>query len=121
MYRNSTRKEANEKNLTVTKLNTAFGYLSLSCNILSCLILGLVLHFISKINRSVVSESGKEGGKKLNKLVTVGHIFIILGFSILSILIINFRERLSKNQLVRLRIDIAYVIFGAIADLFLSV
>jgi len=56
---------------------------------------------------------------KLNKFVTIVHIFFILGYSILSILHFNVNEKLSKTAYDKA--ETALVIFAGTADLFLSV
>ena len=55
----------------------------------------------------------------MNKLVTLSHISIIIGYTILSTLHFNFNRRISF--LAFNRAETAFVIFGGIADLFLSV
>ena len=65
---------------------------------------------------------GKElmnGEKRLNKLVTISHICIILGYTVLSILILNCETILSTLSYYRLKTT--FVIFGGTADVFLSV
>lgn len=79
-------------------LEKALGYLGLICNISSCFVLALVLRFISKVNKLVISSSNPADGEKgINKLVTIAHISLILGFSILSILHFNCQDKFSKK------------------------
>ena len=72
------------------KLSQTIGYLTLLCNLSSCMILSLILRLFYTTTRSV--SYGKEAIKekhKLNSAVTISHILLVFGYTVVSTLHFN--------------------------------
>ena len=100
-------------------LSTALGYISLACNLFSCVVIALVLRLLHKISQKVVLKTQNVDNQiSLNKLVTISHITLIFGYSIVSTLCLN-GKFLSAEA--RLRTATAFGVFGGVANVFLAV
>jgi len=86
-------KDVKKYDLTANKLRATLGYLTLTSNFLSCLVMVLVLKHIKKATNAVsFGRDAVERKRKTNLFVTAAHICLILGYTIVSILNFNVKK-----------------------------
>ncbi len=110
--------EFNIHAILADKFLQTLGYLAITCNLSSCVIMGLVLRHLKNMVKSV--SYGREVVKSkllISKTVTTSHICLILGFTITSILCFNVSPNSSSEIYRNLT---AWNFFGGVSDLFLT-
>ena len=91
-YEQDNKAELERNSNIVIGLSAAIGYLTTATNLTSCFLLFLVIRFAKKLTKTVENSSIQSQAKresKLNLIVTVIHIFVLLGFTVVSILLFN--------------------------------
>ena len=90
--------------------------LTVISSVIAVVILVLVLRLLRKLTNSVVVGKDSVNEKqKINKLVTASHIIVILAFAIVQIF-----QIFSKNKTENYRMQTAFIFFGGLSDVFLS-
>ena len=106
------------------KLSAAIGYLTVTLNFISCVILAFVLRLVSKIAAPVKFGKEKvENERKLNKFVTSSHICLIFGYTITSVLNFNIPATNAVNGgslEIAFKVDTAWTFIGGFSDLFIT-
>jgi hypothetical protein len=86
-------------------------------NLISCLILAMVIWLVVKMSRQVQVGMGVVAAKnKVNTLVTASHIGVTLAYTLTQAILI-----LNKNATQGARMGSAFLFFGGLSDIFLSV
>jgi hypothetical protein len=86
-------------------------------NLISCLILVLVIRHIYKLSKQVdVGKDAVSAKSKVNRFVTVSHIVVTLAFTVTQSIL-----PLTYNIVPSDRMHTAFLFFGGLADIFLSV
>ena len=103
------------------RLNETIGYLALTCNLISCILLILVLRLVKKASDKV-AFSFKEVQKKLrtNRVVTVSHILLITVYSVLTVLYFNEPPGGGISRISLTRVATAWTFFGGLTDIFIT-
>ena len=106
----------------VHKLDKANGWLTLTCNLISCIILCFILRLFHKITRQV-SFGQTEANKKhkLNQSLTIAHIGLILGYSVICLFIFNIPPPAGQQGVIStLNFTAAWFFVGGVCDLLLT-
>ena len=76
--------------MKVLKLVKTIGYLTLICNLISCILMTLVLRLVKKVSgRVTYGTSDVQTQLKTNQFVTISHILLITIYSVFSVLFFN--------------------------------
>lgn len=104
------------------KLASTLGYLTVTCNLMSCLAMVLVLSMVRKIvKQSKFVNKGYKSPLKYNNVVILTHVAIILTYTVISILVFNVKATNGYDSItVNLRWDSVWTFVGAFADLFIT-
>jgi len=104
------------------KLLSIIGYLTATCNLVSCLIMVLVLRLVKKvIDQAKFKEKGLKSALESNNLVIAAHVILIAVYTVLSIFHFNIKATNgSSGGTTYFRWTSAWTIGGAVADLFIS-
>ena len=74
------------------KIDATLGYLALVCNLFSCLVMVLVIRLVKKITERVdYGQKMVEKERKFSQTMTVAHIGLVLGYTVISIMAFNIR------------------------------
>ena len=101
------------------KLSHTIGYLTLLCNLSSCIIISLTLRLIYKSIRSVnFGRDTLHEKQRFDSAITMSHIILILAYTFVCILHFNFPDM--GLYITYLRTGTAWTFISGACDLFLT-
>jgi hypothetical protein len=102
-------------------LRSVIGYLALTCNLISCTTIGLLLRLFSKMTRQVsFGRDAVETKQKLNQTVTISHICLTLLYTITSVFYFNVPYTDGQGTVATtFKTEAVWTLIGCFCDLFL--